>query len=264
LYETLGTHSPILAAARALLTSKGRREQGAYAIEGPTLLDEARRSGLAPQAVFGTAAALGEAAGLLDGLMCPIYSLAPEAVRKLSDLTTPPGLVAVVPTRPAGLAQALEGAPAVLLADLSDPGNAGTLLRAAEIFGFRSAIFTPHAVEPWNPKVVRSAMGAFFRMRICVAPAAEAARDARAAGYRLIATGEGGTPLPRFRFPDRPLIAIGNERRGVKQALEGWDDLVTIPQSGAGESLNAGVAGSIVFYEFSRSKNEALSSLGGP
>jgi TrmH family RNA methyltransferase len=264
LYETLGTHSPLLAAARALRTRKGRREQAAYAIEGVTLLSEALAAGLAPRAIFGTPAALDAAAGLLRSAACPAYTAPEPALAKLSDLTTPPGLVAVLAAREAELTDVLDGGPAALLADVSDPGNAGTLLRAAEIFGIGGAIFTPGAVEPWNPKLVRSAMGAFFRMRICVA-AEPAVREAgRASGYRLVATGSGGVPLPEFRFPDRPLIAIGNERHGVKQALDSWDDLVTIPQSGAGESLNAGVAGSIVFYEFARSKNSALSSLGGP
>jgi TrmH family RNA methyltransferase len=168
---------------------------------------------------------------------------------RLSDLETAPGVLAIFETKLTPLTGLLVGdGPLLLLAGVSDPGNAGTLLRSAEIFGFAGCIFGVDAVEPYNPKVVRASMGAIFRMPIGVGSAADIERAARSAGYELIATGEGGIPLPEFRFGRRSLIAIGNERRGVKGWLSGWDRTLTIPQSGAGESLNAAVAGSIVAY----------------
>ena len=75
---------------------------------------------------------------------------------------------------------------------------------------------------------------------------------ARRFDYTLVAAARDGVPLPAFRFPDRPLIAIGNERHGVAAWLPRWDLGVSIPQPGGGESLNASVAGGIIFYTFSQ------------
>ncbi len=263
MYEALGSHSPIAAAVRDLRTKKGRREQGNYAVEGPTLLAEALESGVQPRSVFGTAEALGQAAGLLARAGCPVYQVGEAALRKMSDLTTAPGLIAVLPLPRFDLERALGGAAALLLAGLNDPGNAGTLVRTAEIFGLGGVIFTPDAVEPFNPKVVRAAMGALFRMSVAVAPAAEAVRTARARGFRIVASGHGGTPLPGYIFAERSLVAIGNERRGVAPQLADPDDTVSIPQPGRGESLNAAVAGGILLYALSLAPKTPLSSLGG-
>jgi TrmH family RNA methyltransferase len=124
-------------------------------------------------------------------------------------------------------------------------------MRSAEIFGFGGILFGADAVEPYNPKVVRASMGAIFRVPVAIGSASEIESTAREAGYALIATGEGGVPLPDFRFARRSIVAVGNERRGVTGWLGAWDGTVTIPQRGPGESLNAAVAGSIVAYALS-------------
>ncbi len=263
MYQPLGSHSPLVAAVRDLRTKKGRREQARYAVEGPTLLAEAIESGLQPAAVFGTDPALEGAAALLARVSCPVYSVAPAVMAKMSDLDSPPGLVATLPLPVMRLEATLNDDAVLLLAGVSDPGNAGTLLRTAEIFGIRSAVFAGSAVEPFNPKVVRSAMGATFRMNLAVSEGAAAVSAARAAGFRVVAAGHGGQPLPGFTFPARCMLAIGNERRGVLEAVSDPDDIVTIPQSGLGESLNAAVAGGIVLYAFSLREIGPLSSLGG-
>jgi TrmH family RNA methyltransferase len=240
-----------LDAVRALKTKAGRRERSRFAVEGPTMLEEALRSGAVPEAIYATEPARAAAAATLAGLdpAVPVFLVQERAMAKLSDLETPPGLLAVLETRSRPLAALLDGpGPLLLLAGVADPGNAGTLLRSAEIFGFAGVLFGAEAVEPYNPKVVRASMGAIFRVPFGVAAAAEVESAARERGYELVAAGDGGTPLPEFRFVRRSIIAIGNERRGVKNWLAAWDRTVTIPQRGAGESLNAAVAGSIVAY----------------
>jgi TrmH family RNA methyltransferase len=269
---TLGLHSPILQPVRELRTKAGRREQGRFAIEGPTLLAEALRAGLRPLAVYVTAAGhaalaasaaghsapaaqrAGEGAILASaGLDDVLFVIPDRAMERLSDLESPPGILAVFPLRQAGLDEVLaDGAPGIVLAGVSDPGNAGTLLRSAEIFGFSGAAFLGDAVEPYNPKVVRASMGAIFRLRLATATPAELVAAARRAGYSLVAAASDGEPLPEFRFAPRSLIAIGHERHGVTPYLPQVDHTVAIPQRGAGESLNAAVAGSIVFYAFSQ------------
>ncbi|GAC1522481.1 MAG: RNA methyltransferase [Vulcanimicrobiaceae bacterium] len=259
----LGRHAPALELVRALLTKSGRRDAGQFAIEGPTMLAEALDAGCLPLALYATDRGLDALAGLtVDGAPHQLLEAIPQdrifvvddrTMAKLSDLDTPPGILAVLTTALAPLGALLTtGAPALVLAGVSDPGNAGTLLRSAEIFGIDHAIFAREAVEPHNPKVVRATMGALFRMRIAVASATELAAAAREHGYTIVAATRDGTSLPDFVFPNRSLVAIGNERHGVSRWLPQYDSGVTIPQHGRGESLNASVAGGIILYAFSQ------------
>jgi TrmH family RNA methyltransferase len=237
---TLGLNSPLLEPVRDLRTKKGRREQGRFAVEGATMLAEALAAGRRPLAVYVTEAgrtALPASADL-EGV---VFTVPDRAMARLSDVETPPGILAVFPLVLASLDSLLgAGLPGIVLAGVADPGNAGTLLRSAEIFGLPSA------------KVVRASMGAIFRMRLAVAEPVELVFGARRAGYSLVAAGHDGEPLPSFQFADRTLIAIGHERHGVTSLLPEVDRTVTIPQPGRGESLNAAMAGAIIFYEFSQ------------
>jgi TrmH family RNA methyltransferase len=126
------------------------------------------------------------------------------------------------------------------------------LLRTAEIFGITGAIFADGGVEAHNPKVVRATMGAFFRMRLALATPDEAVAAARRHGFTIVAASRGGVPLPDFRFSRKALLAVGNERRGIADWLPVWDASVAIPQRGGADSLNAAVAGGIIFYAFSQ------------
>jgi TrmH family RNA methyltransferase len=228
----LGAHSPKLDAVRGLRTKAGRREAGRFTLEGPTLLEEAVRSGLELEAVYATERRIRSLGGVDD---------------------SPPGIVAVAPLGDSELGTLLDGrGPLLLLAGVADPGNAGTLLRSAEIFGFAGVIFARDGVEPHNPKVVRAAMGALFRVPHALAAAEEVVTGAREREYMLIATSNDGQPLPDFRFERRSIVAVGNERHGVAGWLPSWDRAVAIPQPGGGESLNAAVAGSIVAYAASQ------------
>jgi TrmH family RNA methyltransferase len=249
----LGAHSPKLAAVRALRTKAGRAEQRRFAIEGPTLLADALAAGHRPEEVFVTERGersidpAGRAA-----LAERTFVIPEKAMARLSDLEAPPGILAVMSAALATPAELFDGSPVVILAGVADPGNAGTLLRTAEIFGITRALLTSDGVEPHNPKVVRATMGATFRMRIAVASGPEATAAARQAGYEIVAADREGLPLPTFTFPERCAIAIGNERRGVGGSLESWQRTVAIPQHGQGESLNAAIAGGIIFYAFSQ------------
>jgi TrmH family RNA methyltransferase len=249
----LGLHAPAIEQARALLQKRGRREQGRYAVEGPTMLAEALGAGLEPFDVFVTEAKVAEASQLLGRFADRLRIVPERAMARLSDLETPPGIVAVFAIALTGLEALLAaGDPIAVLAGVADPGNAGTLLRTAEIFGIGSALFVGEAVEPHNPKVVRATMGALFRMRVGVAAGADLIEAAARAGYTIVAAARSGQPLPDYRFPERVLIAIGNERHGVAAALPKHDEEIAIPHAGFGESLNASVAGGIIFYAFSQ------------
>jgi len=245
----LGAHSPKLDAVRALRTKAGRREQARFAIEGPTLLGEALSSDVPIEALYATEDGYAKIGHLAERVEVPVYMIGDRAMARISDLETPPGSLAVAPTALTPLEKLLAGGePVLLLAGVGDPGNAGTLLRSAEIFGVRGVIFGLDAVDPYNPKVVRGSMGAIFRLAITLASADEVRSAARRESYALLATSPEGTPIDQFRFERRSIVAVGNERRGLAAWLPSWDGAVSIPQRGRGESLNASVAGSIIIY----------------
>jgi TrmH family RNA methyltransferase len=246
---SLGLHSPKLDAVAALRTSAGRAEAARFIIEGPTMLEEAARAGIAIEAVYATEAGHDKFARLLDSLDVPIYLLPDRALAKLSDLETPPGILAVTAQRLLDPEAVVDGSgPVLLLAGISDPGNAGTLLRSAEIFGVERVLFGEDGIDPYNPKLVRGSMGAIFHLKLAKIGPERLAPLAQAAGYTVVAADAAGEPLERFTFERRSIVAVGHERRGVTAWLPSWDAAVSIPQRGEGQSLNAAVAGSIILY----------------
>ncbi|MGA3036739.1 MAG: RNA methyltransferase [Vulcanimicrobiaceae bacterium] len=240
---------------RSLLRRKGRREHGLFLLEGPSLLEEALDSRLQLLEIRATAEAAQAAAPLVQRARtagAELVEVSTRALERLSDLDSPPGIVAVARMRSQPLDEllALPGL-LLLLAGVADPGNAGTLVRTAEAFGAAGVIFGEGGVEPYNPKVVRAAMGSLFRLPHGTAGAAELAAGAGQAARPIIAADRDGTPLPEFTFPPNPVVAIGSERGGVEAWLPRSDARVAIPHAGPTESLNAGIAGAIVLYEWS-------------
>lgn len=127
---------------------------------------------------------------------------------------------------------------------VGDPGNVGTLIRTAAAFGF-GFVHGPDTADPWSPKVVRAAAGASFRAPI---GRAERVDELRAGGRQVVAavaTG-GGEPV---RGTGPIALVVGSEAQGLPaEVVDGADSLVTIPMAAGSESLNAGVAGSILAY----------------
>jgi TrmH family RNA methyltransferase len=258
----LGVHSPRIERVRDLRTPRGRREQGRYAIEGPTLIDEAVRSGARIRELYAVPAALAEHASVaaLESTDRPIFTVAARLYARLSDLATPPGILAVVDIPPVEPSAILARPGTVLLlAGLNDPGNAGTLLRSAEAFGAAGVLFGDGGVDPYAPKVVRAAMGALFRLPVATVSAAWLESRAAELGRPIVAADTAGTDATATALPDDVILAIGNERRGVRDWLSRWDRLVRIPQRDAVESLNAAVAGSILLFLLSRPRCVAAS-----
>jgi len=252
----LSPQNPRLGPLRELLEPRGRRDQGRFLIEGPTLLAEARRSGVRLEALFiseDAAARHAELVAALEADGVPAYTLPDKALARLSDLTTPPGLVAVAELPAATAADVLaRPGPVLLLAGVSDPGNAGTLVRSADAFGAAGILAARGGVDPFSPKVVRAAMGSLFRLPVALVTADEALAAAGAAARPVVAADLTGEPLWEAGLPANAILAVGNERHGVAGFLPRWDRAVRIEQGGQAESLNAAVAGSILLYLVSR------------
>jgi TrmH family RNA methyltransferase len=252
----LGIHADRLAGVRALRSGKGRREQRRFAFEGTTLLEEARRSGFPVDELYCTAAGY-DASPLvreLDTSGIPVFIVDEGRAARLSDLRTPSGVLAIAPIRLDPIETLLaRGNLALVLADVNDPANAGSLLRSADAFGCSGVVFGRLGVDPYHPKVVRGSMGAAFRLAIAVADPPEVTVAAARANFRLVGLAARAACLSAGQF-ERPLvIVVGNERHGLGRWETLCERVVAIPMVGPSESLSAAVAGSIALYEASRS-----------
>jgi RNA methyltransferase, TrmH family len=245
-----GAHAERVTRVRDLQTVKGRKEHGRFAFEGPTLLDEALRSGVAVEELYVTAPVLEANATVrrLDAAGTPVFVVDDRTLRKISDLDTPTGLVGVAAQQAHAFAEVLRGRLTLVLADLNDPGNVGTLLRSAEAFGASGVVLGSLGVDPYHPKVVRAAMGTIFRLPLTVASAADFAAGAKAAGCTVVGLAARGADLDRLTPGQTTALVVGHERRG----LGSWETpgiiLAGIPMHGKVDSLNAAVAGSIGLY----------------
>jgi RNA methyltransferase, TrmH family len=247
----LGAHADRLQDVRELLNAKGRREQSRFAFEGPTLLDEAAASGITIAEAYATETvyANNESVRALEERGVDVFIVDDRAMAKISDVETPTGLVMVAPLRLMPVAELLrETHLAVALADLNDPGNAGTLLRSAEAFGAGGVVFGRFGVDPYHPKVVRGAMGAIFRLRLAIAEPNDLAAAAQATSSRVFGLAAGGDPIRPEAFGDRSVILVGHERRGLGSWEAACTERLAIPMRGPTESLNAAIAGSIALY----------------
>jgi RNA methyltransferase, TrmH family len=254
---SLGHHAARLTDARALRTPKGRREQRRFAFEGATLLREAVAAGFPIAELYATQTAYDSTplAHELAASGVPTFVLAENDVSRISDLKTPSGLVAVASMRlhdPSELFR--RGSPILILADVNDPSNAGTLLRSADAFGVAGVLFGRAGVDPYHPKVVRGSMGAVFRLALAVADAPSTEQAAAQAGVQVIGLAACGVALEKEQWLPPIALVVGHERRG----LGAWESLckrvLAIPMVGSAESLSAAVAGSIALYEASRAQ----------
>jgi RNA methyltransferase, TrmH family len=253
--SSLGTNSPRLTALGALVKRKGHYDRDRFAFEGATLLREAEQSGLSIEELFVTRAAY-DATPLvqtLDAGGTPTFVIEEKSAARISDLETPPGIIAVASRAERSVTDLLATAGLVLvLADINDPGNAGTLVRSAEAFGASGVVFGRLGVDPYHPKVVRSAMGSIFRLTPSVADPPELARAALAARVPVVGLTAGGESVEDFDFGSKAALVVGHERHGLGRWVPVCERSLALPMRGAAESLNAAVAGSIALYEAAR------------
>ncbi len=219
---------------------KARQAAGEYICAGDKLLREAAASGAEIGCVL--------TAEPREGFPCRLVT--PELLRAVSPLQNSPGPVFTVKMRPLPPPETL--ARVIVLENVQDPGNVGTVLRTADAFGIDLVALCGACADPYNPKTVRASMGAIFRQSVVRAETEElrtilgglplygAALEADAEDIRL---------LPKTGLA----VAVGNEGRGLTpELLAQCAGSVVIPMQPRAESLNAGVAAAVVMWEMVR------------
>lgn len=188
---------------------------------------------------------------LLDTQVVPVTR---RVAQKISTLETPPDVIAVFPEVQPPPLDSLRGAGTlVVYADqVNDPGNLGTLIRAAAAFGAAAVCTSPRCAEPFGPKVVRGSMGSVFSLPLYSDVLLTYVAKALGSPHIYGLTAHGGVDVRSASLRRPALLCVGAERQGLSpQAVALAQALLTIPLAGA-ESLNAGVAGAVALYEFTR------------
>jgi TrmH family RNA methyltransferase len=246
---------------RAGLSRGLRTAHNHIAIEGLHLVQEAVRSGLNLETVF-----LQEGH---EGLLQQFPSrnaevlILPGDVFLSATMTEHPQGVAALVEAPQFAAQAMFPSPPrphpllLIAAGLQDPGNLGTLVRSAEAFGATGMILLPGTVSLWNAKTLRASSGSAFRLPVVALPVEDAFNALRDHGVRIFAAvARGGDSEADLRGPSA--LLVGNEGSGLPEAwIAQADAQVTIPFTGAVESLNAAIAGSVLLYDAMRQRRKA-------
>jgi TrmH family RNA methyltransferase len=258
--------------AVAALTKKDvRAETGLFLLEGPQAVREAleyRPELLRELYVTPTAA---ERYGLAD-TQVDTWFVTEQVLDAMADTVTPQGVVAVCEQFPTSVRQvfpdrASQEAPdasasegglpglVAILEEVRDPGNAGTIIRAADSAGADAVVLTGRSVDPYNPKVVRSTTGSLFHVPVSVGVGlADTIERAKSLGYTVLAADVSGDDLPDVRAEgllDGPTVWVfGNEARGLtSEDLAMVDRAVKVPIYGRAESMNLATAASVCLYE---------------
>lgn len=185
--------------------------------------------------------------------------VADNVFKQISDTVTPQGVLAVVKMPEYDIKDILADKKKswVILDDLRDPGNLGTIIRTSEGAGMSGVIMSKESVDLFNPKVVRSTMGAIFRVPFCyVDSLTEVVEEIKNSGYEVYATAmEGSEVYDRVDYTPGAAFIIGNEANGVSdKVFESASKRIRIPMAGKLESLNAAVSAAIIMYEIARQK----------
>ncbi|CEA00660.1 Putative TrmH family tRNA/rRNA methyltransferase [Jeotgalicoccus saudimassiliensis] len=228
---------------RKLHTAKGRKKSEQFLIEGVHLVEEAVNYNQPVDVII-----------IEDGFnhelnidKFKVLYVSRDVMKTLSTLDTPPGIAAVVNQQKPGK---VDYNRVLLLEDIQDPGNLGTLIRTADAFGFKTVLVTPKSADPYNPKVLRGAQGSHFHLNILQREAAEAAEAFK--GIKIGTSLNDAVYIDDFNKPDGDImLVLGNEGQGLSDETLGMMDInAKINMPGSSESLNVAIAGAIMMHHF--------------
>ncbi len=236
-------NNPLVKETVTLKDKKGRRQLGAFLVEGKKMTEECISGGMQVEKIFlreGVELSVPVAEDLL-------VTVSEDVMRHLCDEKTPQGVVCRVkmPTRPLCAPKKS----CLILDGVADPGNMGAIIRTANAAGYDEIYLTKDCTDPYSPKSVRASMSGVFFTKLYEAERKELIDLMKSSGVPLVIADMGGVNAFSFAPPKQFALVIGNEANGISQEARAAADLsVSIPMRGTQESLNAAVAASVLMY----------------
>lgn len=218
-------------------------------------------AGIAPESLYlasegaGTPAAL-EIAAKAQALGSRVFTLSPGVMARVADTVTPQPVMAVFPMLDVASVPDESGL-VVVMVDVRDPGNAGTVLRTADAAGVGAVVCCGGTVDPYNPKTVRSSAGSVFHVPLVVGEDPFSVLADLAAYRRLGTVVRGGEDYAALDWSIPTALVLGNEAAGLPGTLP-LDGLVEIPMAGRAESLNVGMACAVLCFEALRQRRSTM------
>ena len=244
--------NPAVQEAKALSSARERSRQGAFLLDGEHMVGESlHMCPAAVRTVFVDEKRLDSYADLLALAQHEVYAVPEHVLASISQVKTPQGIAAVCDL-PRSQSLSDMGDKLILLENVQDPGNVGTVLRTLDAAGFDGCILTPGCADPFGPKTIRATMGSLFRVPMCSVPdSVSAVQELSANGYAVIGAALDGEPFyERAALPEKLCVLIGNEGQGLtREVLSACTHRYRLPMWGGAESLNAAVAAAIFMYE---------------
>ncbi|HEY5987263.1 MAG TPA: RNA methyltransferase [Streptosporangiaceae bacterium] len=268
--ELRSIRSPRVKAARQLAKRALRFRARSFLAEGPQAVGEALAAGVVSE-LFVTSAARARHPALAEEAThqgAGVTAVSGEVMAELAQTITPQGVLAVCGFVDVPLASLIERAPrlVVVLANVRDPGNAGTVLRTADAAGADGVIFSSASVDPYNSKCVRASAGSIFHLPLVLGvPVAGAVASLRSSGLRVLAAdGSAAQSLddvePRGVLGEPTAWLFGNEAWGLPaDVLALADEAVGVSIYGKAESLNLAAAAAVCLYATSRAQRAQVS-----
>ncbi len=255
--------NPLIKEIKSLYKKKDRENNGLFIVEGIKIVEEIIDNAHSIKNIFYTDSLFKNQDGdLLFSKIADIEGLvyvAENVFKEISDTENPQGILATVVFSKKNI-ERLELKQNIFLLYLDkiqDPGNMGTIIRTADAFKVDGILLRKGCVDPYNPKVVRSTMGSIFRVPLYfLEDGLEEINMLKSKGINVYASSlESDKRIDTISFANS-IVIIGNESNGVSEETSILaDDCIKIPMSGGAESLNAGVAASIIMYEAMKQNN---------
>lgn len=231
---------------RSLRLKKFRKQEQLFVVEGTKLLQEAIQSSYAVEQLFATADWL-EQNKLPD---VPINEISLSDLKKVSNLSQPPGVLALVSMK--NNLKVVDNELVLVLEHVQDPGNLGTILRSALAFGVNTVVCSTDTVDCYSPKVVQASMGALFHLHVIYTDLSDYLKERKKISTIYGAHLEGEN-LYQTELKQPATLVMGNESHGLSQSIEQCiDHNVRIPHDSSVESLNVSMATTIILAEFRR------------
>ena len=225
-----------------LLDKKYRDIEGKFLVEGEHLVEEAFKAGLLLEVV--------KCEDYLGDYDVPTTLVTYDVIKKLSNTVNPQRIIGVVKK----IEEKELGNRILILDDIQDPGNLGTIIRSSLAFNIDSIVLSKTSVDMYNDKVLRSSEGMIFHINIVRRDILSLIDELHDKGYKVYGTKvDGGTSVDKVDISNKYALVMGNEGNGVKDSiLDLCDDYIYIDMNSSVESLNVGVATSIILYEFNK------------